>query len=277
MAGIVSPVSIATVAESTISIAKSIAKAVVVEKQTIHEQPVIEPVESPAPTEAEASKSAKVRIQIDRRIVTVTVVGIEQVRVGAVLRRPPHVSWIVLRRVDDIGIGGLNVNGLLVGILRILLDGDVLLRVTLQSAVGLGRCAHGLNGVHDIGLLGQEGIAQSPGPADVASQQSHYIRKRDQSLNAGIPVLLLGGFDKFLTTQVSRLPHPLLGLDDFKRIGSGCQHLAEQGVGIQRDRGNQVVQFLRRENLRGLLRRGTGRRSDRRRQGSLLSEQGGGE
>ena len=60
-----------------------------------------------------------------------------------------------------------------------------------QLTVGLRRSAHPLYGAHHIGLLSQEGISQVVGPANILIQFRQDIRKGDQGLHTGIPILLL--------------------------------------------------------------------------------------
>jgi hypothetical protein len=68
-----------------------------------------------------------------------------------------------------------------------------LLSGTGQLPVGLRLRAHSLNRSHNVPLLRQKGVSQIRSPRDVVIQEFKRGWERDQRLNAGIPVLLLGG------------------------------------------------------------------------------------
>lgn len=159
MAGIVRPCVMETVAKSAIAI-ESVVESIVVEEDAVHKQPSSKPVEAPAPS-AIAAESTKIRAEIHGRVITETIVRIIEVRIGAIRGRAPNISGIVLGRVDHFRIGRLNCDGLLVAVLRvqILFHGNLLLGIALEPAVRSSRGAHGLNCIHDVGLLIEEGVA----------------------------------------------------------------------------------------------------------------------
>ena len=235
-------------ASSEAAVAAVAAESVVVEKASVQEQAMSEPAETPAPakTQAEASKEAAQetgRVEPE----SVTDPRIPQRGVVAVERRSPDVGRIITRNIDDLRIGGLNVNG---GLAILRLRGDPLLRRGLEAAVALRPAAHSLDGGHNVSLLGEEGVAQVRGPAHVAIEHGHYVGKRDHGLDAGVPVLLLGGVHQLLAAQIAMVLKPLLELDDFERVGGGSEHLREKRVGIQCDRSYQIIQVLRGQKLR---------------------------
>jgi hypothetical protein len=110
-----------------------------------------------------------------------------------------------------------------------------------------------LHRAHHIGLLSQERIPQICGPSNIVGQQPECVGKRYQGLDARVPVLPLGSVHQLSSLEVAVLPEPLLRLHDLQRIRARGQHLAEQRVGVQRNRRDQVIQLVRRQKRRRLL------------------------
>ena len=150
-------------------------------------------------------------------------------------------------------IGRLNLNR---GLVVLPFGGDDLLWSVPQPAVVAGASTHGLDRVHHIGLLREKCVAEFGSPANITGEERHRVRKCDQNLDAGIPILLLGSFDQRLASQVPALLKPLLGFDDLERIGAGGQHLAEQLVRVEGDGRYQIIQLFGRQEVR----LGSGRR-----------------
>ncbi len=223
------------------------AESVPTKEARIDEQAIAEPSTAPSPA-APAAPAREIAAHVDTRSKPETepkskTVRVPQIRVSSPHGGTPHVSRIVDRNVDDLRIGRLYLDGALV-VLRV--GGDHLLRRGRQPAVRLGPGSHSLHRAHHIGLLGQEGVPQVRGPADIVAQQLQRIRKRDQRLNTGIPVLLFGGIHQLRALKIAVLLNPLLRLDDLQRIRARGQYLAEEWVGVECDRRNQVIQLIRR-------------------------------
>src|SRR5882672_10445572 len=72
-------------------------------------------------------------------------------------------------------------------------DGDIRtiahhdLRSAAQVAVVAGALAHALYGVHDFGLVTQEGVAQIVGPVHVGRHGVEHVREGKQRLHRGVP------------------------------------------------------------------------------------------
>ncbi len=177
--------------------------------------------------------------------------GIPERRIVAVIRRSPDVIGVVNGNVDFLRIGGLD-NYRVLPILR--LRGYGLLRSGLQPAVLLRAETHALDGVHHVLLLGEIGVAEIAGPADVAIQESQYVGEGDQCLNARVPILLSGCVQKILSVKVAILLQPLLRLNYFKRIGRCGQNLTEEGIRIERYGRDHRVQLFGTEQGGILLR-----------------------
>ena len=107
-----------------------------------------------------------------------------------------------------------------------------------------GLLAHALHGIHHIVLLREERVSQVGRPLDVLGQQLDDIRQGRQSLDAGVPILLLHGVGQRLVFEVLVLGQPLLQLNDLQWIGGGHQHLAEQRIGVERDRRHQRIELV---------------------------------
>ena len=76
---------------------------------------------------------------------------------------------------------------------------------------------------------------------DVTSEDIHDVREGDQSLNAGVPVLLLGSVHKIGTVEPGVSLQPLLRLNELKRIGAGGENLAQKQIRIESNRSDEVA------------------------------------
>jgi hypothetical protein len=121
-------------------------------------------------------------------------------------------------------IRGLNLDGAL-AVLDICRNH--LLRSGRQPAVGAGSRPHSLHRAHHIRLLRQESVSQIRSPLNVSAEQTQRIRKRYQSLNARIPILLSCGVDQLLPAKAAVPLEPLLRFHDLQRIRAGGQYLAQ--------------------------------------------------
>ena len=115
---------------------------------------------------------------------------IEPVGVRIIERRAPDISRIVFRQVDDLRVRRFNVNDRLSAVVVCIDD----LLIGGRQLAGLLRLeAHALHGAHHVALLAEEGVTQIGCPDDVLIQLLDHTGKRHQSLNAGVPGLLLRG------------------------------------------------------------------------------------
>ena len=82
------------------------------------------------------------------------------------------------------------------------------------------------------------------GPVEVLGHPLDDRREaRQQHQNAGVELLLAQGLAQLLVAQaLAGSDHPV-GLDHLQRVGRGDQHLGEKGVGIERDRRDQLVEL----------------------------------
>jgi hypothetical protein len=130
---------------------------------------------------------------------------------------------------------------------------DLLLLRTLEVPFLLRLGTHALNGIHHFALLSEECVAEICRPLDVFGELFDQVGKDGHGLDTGIPGLLHRSVGERLIFQVFVLCQPLLKLDDLQRIGGGDQHLAQQRVGVKRDRCYERVQLVGRKFSRLLL------------------------
>jgi hypothetical protein len=157
------------------------------------------------------------------------------------------------RAVDDYRVVGRNIDDLRVRRLddddRLLLDDlrlDRLLLGRLERPGPLGLLAHPLDGIHDVGLLREERVAEFGGPLDVVPEALDDVGQRRHRLDARVPRLLRDLVSQRLVFQARVLREPLLELDDLERIGGRHEDLPEERVRVKGDRCHQSVELIRR-------------------------------
>ena len=85
------------------------------------------------------------------------------------------------------------------------------------------------------------------------SQPLDKVRKNNQGLHTGIPVLLRCCLGQGGPGETAVLLEPLGGLNELERICGGHQDLAEQGIRVQGDRRRQAIELLGRQERRLVL------------------------
>jgi len=96
-----------------------------------------------------------------------------------------------------------------------------------------------LDGIHDIRLLGKEGVPKVSCPLDVAGQALNQVRTDRERLHAWIPGLFRDGRLELFALHAFVSLHPLLELDDLQRISRSRQNVSDQGIRIERKRRDQ--------------------------------------
>ncbi len=241
------------------SIGTAAMKSEKIKEESIEEQRMCQPVQSPTPTAPAEQPREPSQIRGDIHRLTESeasgiAVRIPELRIITFRRRSPNVLRTVGWNIHNLRIGGLDLNRVLA---VLILGGHGLLGSIDQPSLILGAGAHLLNGVHDVSLLGQKCVPQRGGPLDIAGEQRHGIRKGHQRLYTGIPILLLGRVQQLCALQVPISLQELLRFHDFKRISGRSQDLTEQLVRIQGHRGDQVVELIGCQQLRWFRRNRT--------------------
>src|SRR5262249_7257454 len=151
---------------------------------------------------------------------------------------------VITRNIDHFGACLLDDNYTLV---LDYLGFNLLLLGGLQRAFICCFLAHTLNGVHYFILLCQEGVSQIICPLDVVGQLLHGITEGSHGLNAWVPVLFHDGISQGFVLEIFILLQKLLKRDNLQRIGAGDQCLAEQRIGIERNRSDKRIELVGRE------------------------------
>jgi hypothetical protein len=213
-----------------------IIKSVAMEEVAVQQDSPAKPIRSPTPSKPAPQPPAAAKIEAEinagQERESHADPRIKQWRIIAKKRRAPNPFGIVHGNINHAGLGRRNVDRRLT-VIR--LRCHRLLGRRLQLAVGLRLGAQALHGTHHVRLLGQERVAQIRGPADVLIQARQHIGKRNQGLDARIPVLLPGRVHQRLTFQIAVLLQPLLRLHHFDGIGAGDHDLAQQSIRVERD------------------------------------------
>jgi len=118
-----------------------------------------------------------------------------------------------------------------------------------------------LHGVHDLAFLREERLAELPGPVELLVHAGEQLGKGEQGLDARVPVPVRGGAHRFVAGQSGVGARPARRLHDFQRVGRGHEHLGQQGIRIQRDRSEHLLELCLREG-RALFRAGRGQGED---------------
>ena len=148
---------------------------------------------------------------------------------------------------------------------------DLLLLVGLQRALLLRLLPHPLDGVHDVGLLVEEGVPEVRRPLDVVTEPLDDVGQRRHRLDGRVPGLLGDRVHERLVLQVLVLREPLLELHELERVRGRDERLGKERVGVEGDRRHQRIELVRRELRRSRRGRLGGRRRRRLREEQALA------
>ena len=113
-----------------------------------------------------------------------------------------------------------------------------LLRRGGQVPLAVSHGAHALYGEHHVARLHGVRPAQRSGPVQLFGQHVQDGRVVCDRLDAHIPRLVVDAI-RPVAAHVARRIHQLL------REGGGNQHLCQQGIGVERDRADEIVELIR--------------------------------
>jgi hypothetical protein len=168
---------------------------------------------------------------------------------------------VVLRDIDDLGVGGLYLDD---GLLVLRLGLHRLLRRGLEVADLRGLPAQPLHGIEHAPLVRSEGRSELPGPVHLLTHHVDHARELQQRAHGGPETGLLGRCIQGVPLQGLVLQQPVAGVEYFLRVHRGCQDLPYQLIRIERYRGNQLLQRVRRPGRLSDCRRGHRGRGRRR-------------
>src|SRR3984885_15248105 len=114
-------------------------------------------------------------------------------------------------------------------------DGLLIGRLKRPGRFRLG--AKVLDDFGDVLRLVHFGVAEVRRPVEVGAHQLDDVRKARERLHRGIPILIVDAGIIVFGDERLVLIKPALRLDDLHGISACRQHLREQRVGIERDRG----------------------------------------
>jgi len=184
------------------------------------------------PRDADGDPGEKRRPRVWGRVDVIR--GVRGVRPHAV-----HHRGVVRRHVHDLRVGLLDNDDL-----GILLDHHLLFLRRLQVARLQRLRPERLHGGKNVLLLGEEGVPQFLRPVQLVAHHLEDLGKVHEGFDARVPLLLLEGRGQAVSLEFLVRLHPIVGLRHLQGIRGGHQDLGQQGVRVQRDRGDQLVQLL---------------------------------
>jgi len=129
--------------------------------------------------------------------------------------------------------------------LRLLFHDYFLFLGGLEVARLIGLAPQTLDRVHDVALLGENGVAEFGGPVEFFVHHFQNVWEFEHRLHARSPVFILGGSHQFFALECGVLFDESRCLDDFDRVGRCREHLGYQVIRIQRNGGQELIELLR--------------------------------
>lgn len=135
-----------------------------------------------------------------------------------------------------------------------LIVGDLLLGCGLEISGLLGALPEDLHGLHYILRLVVVSVAEVGGPVEVVVEHVEHVGKCGERLDARIPTgLRVGAGSDLIGRAVAlrlHLMEPLVGDGDLCRISRGRENLRKQGIRIESDGREELLDLLGAERLR---------------------------
>jgi hypothetical protein len=162
---------------------------------------------------------------------------------------------VVLRHIDYLRIRRLNdIDGLACDLLHL----NLLLLIAAQRSCGIGLGAQTLDGSSYFRLIGCHSLPNGGVVVDVVRHHLEHGREGDQSDEGRIEPLLLGGIGERGAGEVRVLRKPVGDVQNLLGVGGSRCDLGQERVGIECDRGEELIELLRSGRRRqrcGLIRR----------------------
>ena len=162
-----------------------------------------------------------------------------------------HDHRIVPGHVHDLRVGALDRDDLVLRRHR-------LLRVGPEIPGGLHLAAEALDGVHHLAGIGRDLLAEADRPLEVRGQHVDHVRRVQQVAHALVPVRI--GLEGLVLGEAVE---EAIRLHHVEGVGRGREHDREEGIGVEGDRGDEVVdgRFGRDRERRRARRRARARRT----------------
>jgi hypothetical protein len=126
----------------------------------------------------------------------------------------------------------------------LLLDRNVLIFVAVQGAGGIGLLSQRLDCRHHGGLIGLESRTYRSVVIDVLGHRIEDGWEGHERYEGRIEALLLGSVIQCCAPQVAVLFQPIIGIDDLLGVTGSGANLRKQGIGIERNRREQLFQLF---------------------------------
>ncbi len=126
----------------------------------------------------------------------------------------------------------------------LLLHLDSLLRIALQRSGVVSLRAQPLNRVSDRSLIGGERVSDQRIVVDILRHHLQNLGEVNERDESRIESLLLGRVRERGSAQVWIRDQPVVNIQNLLRVRGRRHDLREQGIGIKRDRRQQLVEFL---------------------------------
>ena len=190
------------------------------------------PAPSPWAVINEQSADSDANSKSDQRSGNHTARGTDVNHGGIVLRNVDHLRICRLDYVHRLSRGGL-------------LHFHLIISVGAQCAGVISLRAQTLNRIGDGSLVGCERVADGAVVVDVLGHHGDDLRKIHQRDKCGIESGSLRRVSERSAGEIAVCLQPIIDVENFLWIGAGGGDLSQQSVGIERDRSQQLVQFVR--------------------------------
>src|SRR6266849_3080169 len=121
----------------------------------------------------------------------------------------------------------------------------LLLFIAIQVAGLAGLLTHGLDGVRHCLLLIGVCVAKRGSPREVLVHVFKNRGKLGDGLHTRVPGLFVDFLCQFFTLEIGMTLNPTVRLDNLRGIGGGGENLRNEGVRVQGDRRDELLQLLR--------------------------------
>src|SRR5216683_731217 len=149
-----------------------------------------------------------------------------------------HEPGIIGRYINDLRIGRFDDD-------CVPLSRYLLLFIAIEVAGRVSLLTHRLDSIRHILLLVGICVAKRRSPREVLVHVFKNRGKLAEGLNARVPRLFVDFFCQLFTLEVGMALHPPVCLDNLGGLGGSGENLRNEGVRVQGDRRDKLLQLLR--------------------------------